>query len=111
MENKLKRNTRIKLTGDEGKKFSVTDAKDDTPYLSSDDDYFIYMKAVNFRNDGTIDGRYLGEAHELLIDEHCSHMEYRDGAWHTMYTNFEMKTARMVAVNNKKDVTIVIHAD
>lgn len=79
----------------------------DKVVLSHDIDYFIYMKNINFKDDGSINGRYLGEATDILIDSYAKDVVYHNGK-HIMY-NRPIKTARMVVVrNNNKDKKIIV---
>lgn len=77
--------------------------------LGSEEDYFIYFKNVNFKLDGTINGRYLGIADDNLIDGYARDVMFDkdDGVWKTIDKR-NIRTARMVAVNNKKNITIII---
>lgn len=77
--------------------------------LACEQNYFIYMSYVNLREDGSIDGRYLGFASDNLIDEHCKNVIYNDGVGYQVEGR-KIKTAKMVAVKNdgEKQVIIVI---
>lgn len=105
--NRLRRNDRVKLFMIGDKNFEVRSKNDDV-LLDSNSDYFIYMKNVNFRNGNIIDGRYLGELDDndpiLQVD---TKEVISDGT--KFVANGEtVRTARMVAVNNKKNVIIII---
>lgn len=86
--------------------FDVSDGRN--TILSHNDDYFIYMKNVNFKDDGSIEGRYLGEASEILLDEHARESFYKDGKHFIDGSNQPIKTARMVVINNKEDSKVII---
>lgn len=76
--------------------------------LSYDEKYFIYMKNVNFRSDGSINGRYLGEASDILIDGYSRKLNYDDGQYFTE-NGEQIRTARMVVLdNNKNDSKVIV---
>jgi hypothetical protein len=106
----LKRDDRIRLFAMDGvNKFEVRNRHDDV-VLDADSDYFIYMSNVNLRNGNYIEGRYLGELDEKspLIDSHCkTAVADADNRQWTVDGKL-VRTARMVAVNNKTNVIIVI---
>lgn len=88
--------------------YQISDNKGEM-LVGSEEDYFIYFKNVNFRQDGTIEGRYLGLATDNLIDGYSRDVMYdTDGVWKTIDKN-NVRTARMVAINNMTKVTIIIH--
>lgn len=79
----------------------------DKVVLSHDTDYFIYMKNINFKDDGSINGRYLGEATDILIDNYARDVVYQNGKH--MMCGRPVKTARMMVVkNNSKDKKIIV---
>lgn len=78
--------------------------------LSYDEEYFIYMKNVNFRSDGSINGRYLGEASDILIDGYSKKINY-DYDYRQYFTENgeQIRTARMVVLdNNKNDSKVIV---
>jgi len=107
MTNKLRRDVRIRLFDMGDYHFEVRSKEDDV-LLDSNDDFLIYMKNVNFRNGNIIDGRYLGELSENspLLDDKYTEVTTNGSNY---YTNGEIvRTARLVAVDNKKKVIIII---
>lgn len=72
-------------------------------------DYFIYMSNVNLRKDGTIDGRYLGVAGDILIDGYARDATYIEKEGYQVEGK-QIRTARMVVIKNegKKRVIIII---
>ena len=77
------------------------------PVFSHNDNYFIYMKNINFNSEsGIITGRYLGEATDLLIDGYSRELSYQDGLY--LIDGNQIKTARMVAVKNIDDKKIIV---
>lgn len=75
--------------------------------LCHDEEYFIYMKSVNFRRNGSINGRYLGEASDILIDGYSRKLNYNDGQYFTE-NGEQIRTARMVVLDNNKNDSKVI---
>lgn len=109
---KLKRNTRITLNRVEENSFSITDKEGNT-LVESTEDYYIYFKNANLRDNGAIDGRYLGENPELIVDGKSKEIHYSSdqGLWFNDSGKKPYKTARLVAVNNKTKVIIIIEND
>lgn len=88
--------------------FKVETVKDGVEQLKSDDDFFIYFKTVNFKPNGILEGRYLGENPKTIIDRHCKDAFYSDAHnWHFANCK-QIKTARLVAVQNGTGKVIVI---
>ncbi len=74
------------------------------------DDYFIYMKNANLRNDGVIEGRYLGTTQGNLIDDYCVELNYDRNIGYNI-EGVRIRTAKMLAVKNyenEKRVIIII---
>ncbi|AYP68167.1 hypothetical protein PQE75_gp035 [Bacillus phage vB_BcoS-136] len=101
----LKREEKITLRLRGKDKYEVENRKGKV--FDSNDDYYIYFKNVNFKNNGVIEGRFLGNTGDKIIDDFCSKVLY-DGKSFTT-NGKEIKTARMVAVDNKKKTIIIIH--
>lgn len=108
MRNRIFREQKI-IMNQAGIGYQISDNKGEV-LVGSEEDYFIYFKNVNFRQDGTIEGRYLGVASDKLIDGYSRDVMYdtEDGVWKTVDKN-NVRTARMVAINNKTNVTIILH--
>lgn len=106
----VKRNDRVRLFNMGGNKFEGRNRQDDI-VLDAEKDFFIYMTNVNFRNGNLIEGRYMGELTENspLIDSQCKNVS-TDGN-NFLVDGQLVRTARMVAVNNKTNVIIVIQQD
>jgi hypothetical protein len=100
----LKRDKKIYLTHVDGK-YEVFN-HDKQRVFGVDDNYFIYFKNVNFRADGTIDGRYQGEATDTLIDGYCRDVIYDNGF---KVDGKLIRTAKMVAVKSDTGVIIIIN--
>jgi hypothetical protein len=104
--NKIKREEKIYLQLKNDNGFEVKNSNKDVVYLS-DDDYSIYFKNANLKSDATIDGRYLGIADNSLMDGYCRDVKFNNGKW-IKDGGGSIKTARMMAVNNKTGATIII---
>lgn len=98
--------TKIFLTPTDSNTYQVAD-RDGKVLLDVQDDYFIYFQNANFKN-GKIDGRYMGVADNYLVDVHCKEISLQDGQF-TM-DGKPIRTARMVAVNNKTKAVVVIQS-
>lgn len=107
MKAKLRREDKIKLTITVTNTYEVTNREGEV-VLGADEDYFIYFKNVNFKQ-GFIEGRYLGEANEKLIDDYCKDVYYKDGQF--IMDGEPVRTARLVAVNNKTRTIVVIESN
>lgn len=105
------REQKIYIQAIDSKHYQISD-RDGNVLLNSNDDYFIYFKHVNFRKDGKMDGRFLGENPQTLIDRHCKKVEFVTNAsmW-IQEDNQSVRTARMVAINNKTGAIIIIQND
>jgi hypothetical protein len=103
----LKRNDRVRLFSMGGNKFEGRNRQDDV-VLNSDDNYYIYLSNVNFRNGNLIEGRYLGdlEADNPIVDKHCKQVAVNGNSF--LLDGEVLRTARMVAVNNKTNVIVII---
>lgn len=104
---KLKRNNRIRLFKINDNQFEVRSREDDV-LIDSDSDYFIYLQNVNFINGNIIEGRYLGELSDSssLIDDRCANVDLLDDKFYS--NGKQVRTAKMVAVNNKTKIIIII---
>ena len=103
----MRREDKIILSAIGDNTFEVTN-RDGGIVLGADDNYFIYLKNVNFKADGTMEGRYLGEATDSLIDDFCKNVSYQQDVGYTINGGAVVRTARMVAVNNKDKAVIII---
>jgi hypothetical protein len=103
----LKRNDRIKLYNMGNSKFEGRNCTDDV-ILDAEKDYFIYMQNVNFKNGNLIEGRYLGNLEEgsPILDSQCKNVDYDENNF--LLNGEIIRTARMVAVNNKTNVIVII---
>jgi hypothetical protein len=104
----LKRDYKIFLDHKGGNAFDVA-TRDGNIVLGADDDYFIYFKNVNFRADGKIDARYLGVANDSMIDGYCRNVDIDADGFKV--GGQLVKTARLVALNNKSGAIIIISND
>lgn len=104
---KLRREDKIRLTLTDSNTYEVTNRNGEV-VLGADQDYFIYFKNVNFKK-GFIEGRYLGENPESLLDDYCKDVYYKDGQFFA--DGKVVKTARMAAVNNKTRTIIIIQSE
>lgn len=107
---KLVRDTRYKLFMMDNNSFDVVD-KDDNVLLSSRDNYFIYMQNVNFKRNGIIEGRYLGDltSNSPLIDSNCKIVSTDGNRFNV--DGDQIMSAKMVAINNKDKVIVIIARD
>lgn len=73
-----------------------------------EDDFFIYMRSVNLKNGNLIEGRYLGELkkNSPILDDQCKEVTFDDNSFYM--DGKVVKTARMLAINNKTKVIMVI---
>ena len=103
----LRRNDRVRLYSMGDNKFEGRNRQDDV-VLDAEKDYFIYMQNVNFRNGNLIEGRFLGnlEQNSPLIDSYCKKVDVNNSNF--VVDGQVIRTARMVAVNNKTNVIVVI---
>lgn len=110
MMTQLRRNDRVRLFGMGGSKFEGRNRQDDV-VLDAEQDYFIYLTNVNFRKGNLIEGRYMGDLVEgtPIIDKHCKQVGVSDNEF--VVDGKVIRTARMVAVNNKTNVIVVIQND
>lgn len=109
IDKRVKREQRVKLIPVQGRGMRITSMEDEL-LVGSSDDYFIYMKNVNLRPNGGIEGRFLGENPKAIIDEHCRQVEFsaEEGKWLDKEGGKPFTSARMVAVNNQTGETIII---
>jgi hypothetical protein len=105
MTNNIRRNEKIYLQQVGDNKYSVIDKLGNT-LLACNDNYSIYFKNVNFKNNGIIEARYLGVATSTLVDSHCLDAMYTDEGW--MCNGKKLSTARMVAVTNGIETKVVV---
>ena len=105
----IMRDTRIKLHLKGDNSWDIQDNNGVT-LATHKDDYFIYMKNVNLKSGKTITGRYLGvlSNNSPILDGQCKVVDIRDDGFYV--NNTKTTSARMVAVNNKKNVIIIISA-
>lgn len=108
MSNTLRRDKRIRLFDIGNYSFEVRNDNDDV-LLDSNDNYFIYLTNVNFIGGNIIEGRYKGvlSDNSPILDSHCKNI-VTDGQKY-LVDNQQIKTARMVAVNNKEKVILIIN--
>ena len=106
---KISRETKIKLFMVGDNQFEVKD-KEDNVLIDSDSDYFIYMKNVNFKNGNFIEGRYLGVLNDdsVILDKHCKTVSISEDGSEFTLGRTKLRTATMVAVNNKTKVIVII---
>jgi hypothetical protein len=107
----IKRDAKICLNNKGNNAYDVTD-KNGKLLLSADENYFIYFKNVNFKNDGSIEGRYLGDIKpdSALIDGYCRDVSFNGDTFTIAGTKGteSVRSARMVAVDNKTRTIIII---
>lgn len=105
---KLQRDAKIKMNLVDDNKWEIKDV-DGKMLVDGDSDYLIYMKNVNFRKGNVMEGRFLGviEENSPLLNVGNSTIVTTDGE--KFSTNGEqVRSAKMVVVNNKTNVVIVI---
>lgn len=107
IKGKLVRDERIHLKPKSDKAFQVTNNDGET-LLDESDDFYIYFSAVNFRNDGKIDGKYMGENPTTIIDKYCQPATFTDDKGWMLPDGVRLRTARLVAVENKTGVIVII---
>lgn len=97
---------RLFMMGDN--QFEGRNMQDDV-VLDNNDNFFIYMKNVNFRKGNIIEGRYLGNLTDksAILDDKCK-IVATDGDKFYIDTDNQIRSARMVAVNNKTKVIVII---
>lgn len=102
---RLRREEKITLKFLKDNSYMVENSKGELVF-SHDDNYFIYFKNVNFKDDGVIEGRYLGVTDGVMIDGQSVIVDY-DGVRFNV-DGKTVKTARLVAINNKDKTVIII---
>lgn len=105
----LRRDDKVTLIHHGNRRFELRNRNDVVADANSE--YFIYMKNVTFKNGWLIQGRYLGELvkGDSIIDEYCKEIEIIEGDF--VVNNKSIKTARMVAINNKNNMILIIPND
>lgn len=107
MTNKIKRNSKIFIR-ELGMNIYAIEDRDGNLLCNDKDDFFIYFKSVNFLKNGSISGRYLGDNPSSLIDSHVKKVFYDlDKGWVTEEGKV-INTAKMVALENKSGVMVII---
>ena len=105
--NNIRRETKVELhlIGDGG--WEVRDQEGNV-LKDCEEDYFIYLKNVSLRKGVVITGRYLGDLtpSSPLLDEHCKDIT-TDGKRFLLGKQI-VRNARMVAINNKQKVILVL---
>lgn len=109
IKGKLERDERIFLIPSGENRFRV-DGKNSNKLFGESDDFYIYMRSVNFRSDGKIDGVYLGENPQTIIDKHCQNATFTEKEGWMLPDRVRLKTARLVAVQNKTGVVVIIQS-
>ena len=104
---RLQRDTKIVMNLVDGNSWEVQDRNGNT-LINHEEDYFIYMANVNLKKGGTITGKYLGDitVGSPMQDSHCKNAEVKEDGFYV--DGVKTKTAKMVAVNNKTGVIIII---
>lgn len=102
---KMKRNQSVSIYQTGVNSFKVEDHKGNV-VLNDNEDYYIYMRNVSFKPNGIIQGIYLGDNPERIIDRHCKNAQYTDD-WH-LDNRKPIKNARLVAVKNNEGVIVII---
>lgn len=105
----LRKDKKISITPTyEGDKFiGYNISQDEDLKLAHNENYFIYMKNVNLNKDGSIEGRYLGEANDNLIDGYCRDAVYVDELGYQIEGE-QVRTARMVGIRNDDNKQVII---
>lgn len=103
------REQRIFIQTNDSKGYQVSD-RDGNTLLKSDDKYFIYFKNVNFKKDGKMEGTFLGDNPQSLIDGYCRGVAYRNDGW-IQEDGATVRSARMVAINNQNGAIIIIQSN
>lgn len=103
------RNKRAKLTLTKDGRYSVSDVSNGESIFKSNEDYYIYMKSVNFNSDGEINGRLLGYAEDLYIGSNCESVAYDVEKGYTL-DGKQLRKARMVAIRNGDNAIVVIQS-
>ncbi|UGO46105.1 hypothetical protein PQE74_gp022 [Bacillus phage vB_BanS_Chewbecca] len=106
MTNELRRDRKLYVRLVSGNEYVVLN-EDKNEVYGTNDEYFIYFKNVNFRANGEIDGRYLGTATEGMIDDYCENVSYDELKGFNV-NGRTVRSARMVALNNKSGAIIIV---
>ena len=108
IQKRIKREQKIFLYPVKENTFEIN-SEDKQVLVNAEEDYFIYFKNVFFREFGVIEGRYLGENPHAMIDKQCREVSYSFEKSNWIAHNGKVfKGARLVAVNNKTGVIVVI---
>lgn len=105
---KLQRDAKIKMSLVDDNKWEIQDI-DGKMLVDGDSDYLIYMKNVNFRKGSVMEGRFLGTIKENspLLNVGNATVVTTDGDKFST-DGKQVRSAKMVVVNNKTNVIIVI---
>lgn len=100
----LRRGLSIQLKNIGDNRFDILDMRGNV-LAKGLDDYFIYIKDVEFV-DGMIIGIYLGNASDSIIDDYCRDIDILGGNFYIELD--QIQKARMVAIDstNKKVIKI-----
>ena len=107
-KNKIRRETKINLQDIGNGQYQIND-NNGMKLVDGGEDYYIYMKNVTFRKDGTFDGRYLGENPDAIIDDQVQEIQFNEenGKW-ILEDGSATGTASLAAVRNKSNVIVII---
>jgi len=100
------RNKRVNVIFNNEDNFEVV--KDDKVIFSSEQDFYIYLTNVNLMTDGTINGRFMGETSDVILDSECIPITFNEGVGWIMKTGRRLTTCRMLAIRNNYHSTIII---
>lgn len=101
----IKKGKRVILIPTKQNSYELFDNKNNK-ILNSNDDYFIYLGYVNFKN-GKINGLFLGYTDGKFFNPYSEKIVYfKNGDFY--YMEKIIKTARMVAIDNKNKTMIII---
>lgn len=100
----LRRGDKVMLCQTEENSFEVL--KDGAVVINQDEDFYSYFFNVNLKPDGVIQGKYMGEASDTMVDSFCKNLVSKEDGWYD--GNKKYKTAKMLIVHNKTKVVIVV---
>lgn len=100
----IRRNERVMLCQTEDNSFEIL--KDGAVVVNHDEDYYSYFINVNLKPNGVIEGKYMGETDDKMIDEYCKTLTAKEDGWYDGDKKY--RTAKMLVVHNKTKVVIII---
>lgn len=73
-----------------------------------EDDYHLYLTEVSFNNDGTVTGKFGGDAKAMFVDDYCETMKFNEdkNIWVAFPSEMQMTKGNFLTINNKKEMVL-----